>query len=248
MRNTKFALIILAVIYLIGCKSSKDASLNNPDAIFNEAMELYNDEDYLDAEQKFDVFKLQYPASDKADDAQFYLAKIKFFTKEYILSAFNFNRLRSIYPGSEFVKESLYMEGECYFKESPNYERDQDYTKKAISAFQEYQYLYPEADSLYKMASERINELRNKLAHKDYAIAVLYTKLDDPRAAVIYFDSVIRNFDDTEYFEPAVFGKIESLHTMKKREELKNVIRYYKNKFPDGENLNSVKDIEKSVY
>lgn len=246
----KYLLVILVTvaIFINSCGSSKDNQLNTPDAIYTKALEKFEEEDYIEAKELFDVFKLQYPANDLADDAQFYFAEIHFQTKEYILAAFNYNRLRSLYPGSIHSKKSLYMEAECYFKESPKYDRDQDYTRKAINAYQEFQYLYPESDSLYKLASKRINELRNKLAHKEYSIAILYTKLDDPRAAVVYFESVINNFDDTEYFEPAVYGKVEALRTMKKNEELKNVIRFYKRQFPEGANINSVENIEKELF
>ncbi len=242
-------LILFSFAYLmIACGSGKDKSFDTSDELFNRAMELYEDEDYLEAKELFDVFKLQYPASNKADDAQFYLSEIHFQLKEYILGAFNYNRLRSIYPGSDYVEKSMFMEAECYYQESPSYERDQDYTYKAMGAFQEFQYLYPQSDSLYEIASQRLDDIRNKLARKEYGIAVLYTKLDDPRAAVVYYDSIIRNYDDTEFFEPAVFGKIESLEEMKKTNELKNVIRFYKNRFPAGNNINKVKQIENVLY
>jgi outer membrane protein assembly factor BamD len=248
MKHLKYLILILPVVMLFGCGSSKDKSFDTADELYTRAMELYLDEDYLEAKELFDVFKLQYPASNRADDAQFFLSEIHFHLKEYILAAFNYNRLRSIYPGSDYVEESMYMEAECYYQESPSYERDQDYTKKAIGAFQEFQYLYPQSDSLYSLASERLDDLRNKLARKDYSIAVLYTKLDDPRAAVVYFDSVISNYNDTEYYEPALYGKIEALVEMNKTNELKNVIRFYKNSFPDGNNLGNVKNIEANIY
>lgn len=245
MRN----LILLSLGYLLfSCGSAKDKNFETADELFNRAMEMYEDEDYLEAKELFDVFKLQYPASNKADDAQFYLSEIHFHLKEYILGAFNYNRLRSIYPGSDYVERSMFMEAECYYQESPSYERDQDYTFKAMGAFQEFQYLYPQSDSLYQIASQRLDEIRNKLARKDYNIAILYTKLDDPRAAVVYYNSVISNYDDTEFFEPAVYGKIESLQEMNKTNELKNVIRFYKNRFPSGKNIDNVKQIESVLY
>ncbi len=89
------------------------------------------------------------------------------------------------------------------------FERDQEYTVKAIESFQEFQYLYPDKDSLFSVASEKISELRTKLAHREYFTATLYRKLNAPLAAKIYFDRVINDYDDTEYYEPAYFEKLK---------------------------------------
>ena len=180
------------------------------------------------------MIKLQYPGSSYADKAQYYTAEINFIRKEYILSAFHYNRVRTSFPGSEFAQISLFKAGLSQFRLSPDYHKDQEYTNRAIKSLQEYQFYYPEKDSLYHEADRMILVCRNKLGEKEYMTAKLYQLMRFNRAALIYFESVLKNFDDTKYFEPAMFGKIEILAALKNFEEMENAERTYNNLFPDG--------------
>lgn len=246
MRIFRRSLLALAMILTISCGSTKEPINGTPEEIYNFAVKAYNDEDYQTAKKYFDVIKLQYPASQWADDAQYYMSETNFKQEEYILGAFNYNLLRRVYPASPYSKISLYKAALCYEQLSPSYDRDQEYTKKAIETFQEYQYLYPE-DSLYKEASEKIKDMRNKLAHRQYSTAVIYRKLGSPHSSLIYYDEVINNFDDTDYFEPALFGKIDALYEMRRYEQIKGIANLYKAKFPDGANVGRIDDIMEKV-
>lgn len=234
------------IILSTSCKSVKDAETRNVEDIYKSALELYTDEDYLEAKNLFDLIKLQYPASQYADDAQYYLAEINYARGEYYLAAFNYNLLRRIYPGSDYNKISLFKTGLSYYKESPSFDRDQEYTKKAIQTFQEFQYLFA-GDSLYTQAGDYISELRDKLAQRDYSTAVLYKKLDSPISALVYYNSVINDFNDTKYFEPAIFEKIETLVWVKKYDEAKATIELYKKLFPKGKWINDAVQIASQI-
>ncbi|MBI5326099.1 MAG: outer membrane protein assembly factor BamD [Ignavibacteriae bacterium] len=235
--------IVSTALMFFGCSSSKQHDVKSAEETYNEAMELFNDEDYLESEKLFELIRLQYSASQFADDAQFYLAESNFKRKEYIYAAYNYNMLRRIYPHSEYTKKSLFQSGMCYYKLSPEYDRDQDYTVKAIQSFSEFQTVYPD-DSLYSRATEYIKELREKLAHREYFTAELYRKMFSPESAVIYFDTVINDYPDTEYYEPALFGKIEILIEMKKNDEARSLIDLYKKLFPGSQNLEKLKTFE----
>lgn len=234
----KKILLFLLLISVVACSSHKTPENINAEQVFSKGVELYNNEDYLEAKQYFDIIKLQYPASQYADDAQYYLAEINFHRDEFILAAFNYSMLRRVYPGSSHSKESLYKNALCYYNLSPSFDRDQEYTSKAIESFMEFQYLYPD-DSLNVESSKRISELRDKLAYREYFTAILYRKMDSPRASVIYFDAVINNYSDTKYYEDAFIGKIEALYFMKKYDQLVSIIRAYASQFPNGKAISN---------
>ena len=246
MNYTKSLLFISLILFALACGKKEGEKIKNPETVYNEAMEYFNDEDYFKAKQKFDVIKLQYPASEYAEYAQYYLGECEYYEGNYIIAAFNYNNLRRIYPSTKFAKESMFKGAKCYYKLSPSFERDQEYTTKAIESLQEFQYVYPN-DSLSKEAGELITELRNKLGHKQYKIAEIYMKLDAPRSAVIYFDEVINNYDDTKYFEDAFYGKISALDYMKKYEEAKGIIDIYLRRFPKGKYQKQVNEIKSKI-
>ncbi|MFA6570146.1 MAG: outer membrane protein assembly factor BamD [Bacteroidota bacterium] len=240
------AVLTTLILVLTNCSSSQSIRMKNAEEYFNEAMTYFKNEDYVEAQRMFDAIKLQFPASQYADDAQYYLAETNFKRKEFILAAFNYGSVRRIYPQSEYCKVALFKTALCFNELSPPYDRDQDYTIKAINAFTEYQTIYPN-DSLYKLATENIVQLRNKLANREYFIAELYRKLYSPGSSLIYYDQVINEYPDTKFYEPALFGKIEVLSEMKKTDDTRNAIDSYKKLFPNGPNINKVKFIESSL-
>jgi outer membrane protein assembly factor BamD len=209
-------------------------------------MKEYNDENYLEAQQQFDLIKLQYPASQYSDDAQFYLAETNYQRKEYIYAAYNYGTLRRTYPQSQYCKRALFNTGLCFYELAPPYDRDQDYIVKTIQSFSEFQTIYG-GDSLNARAGEIIDEMRERLARREYEIAQLYRNLYSPLSSVIYYDIVIDNFPDTKYYELAFVGKIECLVEMKKNEQAASVIQSYKKLFPNGINIDKVKSIENSL-
>jgi len=245
--NIKFIIFYLSIILILGsCKSTDKVETRTPDKIFEEAVELFNTQEYLESKKLLDIIRLQYPASQYIDDAQFYLAEIDFKMEKYIYAAFSYNRLRQVYPSSDFAKQSLFNAALSYYMLSPSYNRDQEYTKKSMQAFMEYQFLYP-GDSLAEESGKKIDELRSKLAEKEYETARLYIKLSNPRGSLIYFDSVLNDYDDTKFFEPAFAGKIEVLYKLKRFDEATGLIDLYKKQFPNGTNLNVVESIENQI-
>lgn len=247
MNSIKILVSVIILITIVSCGSSKAPESRTADQIYQDGVKYFNDEDYLEAKATFDLIRIQYPASQYADDAQYYLAEISFKKGEFIMSAFNYNMLRRIYPGSPYSKVSLFKTALSYYNESPAYDRDQDYTKKAIESFQEFQYLYPE-DSLYAESTKKIKELRNKLAHREFFTAELYKKLDSPRSSIIYYDAVINNFNDTDYYEQALAGKIETLFLMKKYDQIQSLVTAFKKNFPSSLNNQKFDEMLKTIH
>lgn len=245
MNKIKYiAFLLLLLVVACGKKESKE--IKTPETIFNEALEYFNNENYFKAKQKLDVIKLQYPASEFAEKAQYYLAECEYYDGNFIIAAFNYNNLRRLYPSTSYAKESMFKAAKCYYRLSPTFERDQEYTKKAIESLQEFQYIYP-SDSLAVESGKLITELRDKLGHREYQNAYIYRRLESPRSALIYYDEVINNYDDTKYYEDAFFGKIEVLYTMKKYEEAKGIIDLYMKKFSEGKFLAEVNRIKNEI-
>ncbi|MCS6807759.1 MAG: outer membrane protein assembly factor BamD [Bacteroidota bacterium] len=218
----------------------------NVDEYFEQALEAFKNDNLATAQKYFDIIKLQYPASKYADDAQYYLAEINVKKNEHILAAYNYNQLRRTFPNSEYAKIAAYKAAMSQYRQSPKYDRDQDYTRQAIKAFAEFQALYPK-DSLAIEAGKRIIELRTKLAEHDYRTAELYIKLNAPRASLIYYDLVLNNYPDTEFFEPAFLGKARMLLRLKRFQEAEETLRLYRQRFPQGKLQSEVYDIAEQL-
>ncbi len=237
-----YCYIFLLSLLIISCSSKGTPDMMGVEDYYRIASDYFAKEDWIEAQRYFDLIKLQYPASAYSDDAQYYLAEINFKRGEYILSAFNYTLLRKNYPSSSFNKEALFKTGLCYYELSPKYDRDQEYTIKAIQTFAEYQTFYA-GDSLSYLANQKIQELRDKLAEREYATAVLYRKLSSPLAASIYYDVVINEYQDTKFYEEAIIGNIEVHIEMKKNIQILYLIELYRRSFPNGKYLSYIDNI-----
>lgn len=244
--RTLILFVIIAAIVFISCSSSKDYNTMDVEQLFNAGMKNFQKEDWLEAQNIFDLVKLQHPSSQYADDAQYYMAESYFKQKKYILAAYNYNTLRRFYPTSEYAKVSLFKNGMCYKELSLPFDRDQDYTEKAITAFLEFKYAYPE-DSLAREADVYLKEMRNKLGNKAFFTAELYRKLYSPESALIYYDIVINEYADTDFYQPSYVGKIEVLSELKRYDEALSIAHLYFNKFADGKFISKIKQLEKEI-
>ncbi|MFW6276963.1 MAG: outer membrane protein assembly factor BamD, partial [Bacteroidota bacterium] len=100
----KISLTLLFALIIISCGTDKIPENMAVEEIYAEGLKQFQDENWLEAKEYFDVIKLQYPASQYADDAQYFLSEINYERGEYIYAAFNYNLLRRVYPGSEYSK------------------------------------------------------------------------------------------------------------------------------------------------
>jgi len=242
------SLILLApLVLLASCgDSAQTLSTLTTEDRFRRGMEALEDEDYLEAQEAFNTIILQDPASDFADDAQFYLAESYFRNGEYKLAAFNYNRLRTSFPNSSFYKEAFFRSGEAYYFSSLSYDRDQRETKFAIDVYRAFSTYYG-ADSLAPIARSRIAELQNKLAQKDYMTAELYRKMDEHAAALVYYEKVIEGYPDTEYFQLATIGRIKTLRELDRRTEALDVARRFIDEHPSSQMLGQVRQLQQEL-
>jgi outer membrane protein assembly factor BamD len=247
MRVRPFLLFLLSAAVLTSCSSTDAARKSKTvDEIYEEAMAAYKDDNWLEAQAKFDVIKLQYPASQYADDAQYYLAEINFQRSEYIMAAFNYNQLRRSYPSSEYVRESMYKAAVCYDKISLPADRDQENTRKAIMAYTDFQSMYMR-DSLGLEATKRIRDLRDRLAERFWQAAEHYIRTYARRAALVQYDAIIDEYPDSKWLEPALVQKIDILIQLTRTDEARTAIAAYRRMVKQPEQKSVVDALEKGI-
>lgn len=232
-----------AVLFVSGCGSGVVVDYRDPESVFKAGVAALNDNDFIEAQKMFDIVRLQFSTTQYADDAQFYLAELNYKRKDFIISAFNYNMLIRSFPTSEYAKRALYKSALCYEELSPPSDRDQEYTKKAIQAFSEFQTIYAQ-DSLSTEATNHIVVLRHKLAEREFNTTLIYRKLYSWKATLVYYDALMEEYPDTEFYEPAFLGKVEMLTQLKRYDEAKALIELYRKKFPSGKFLNDISTIE----
>jgi len=248
--NLKYLLlipgIILIILFIGGCGSSDLTKILSAEERFAMGKVNFDDEDYLDAINEFEIVKLQFPGSAVADDAQYYLAECRFKREEYLLAAMEYQTLKSSMPSSSFVPSAQYKIGSCYYHLAPNSNLDQEYTNRAIDEFQAFVEYYP-SEELAPDATAKIKELTERLAKKIYDVANLYMVLEYYKSATIYYTIVFEKYHDTPFAEPALVGCVRSLIARNKLNDARRDIDKYFDKYPDGQLKNDVLTLQQEV-
>ncbi len=242
----QLSLLLLMALAVWRCSSSINTTDFGPEERLNYAISLYEEEDYEEALAEFQSLLLQYPGSIIVDDTQYYLGMTRYQRGEYIVAAYEFSKLIRNMPASEFVPKAQYMLADSYYQLSPNFNLDQVYTKKAIVELQAFIDFFPLNEKVAE-AENKINELNEKLARKEFNIAVIYGKLEYYSATIKYLDNVIETYHDTPYAAMASYRKILLLMDREREDEALAEMKKFLQLYPDDENYGEVEEMKNSL-
>lgn len=236
-------LAVLTVgVLLAGCGSTEQVVTMTPEQRFEKAKALYDAGDYLEAINEFTVITLQHQGSSVAPDAQYYIGECRFARGEYLLAAFEYSIVRRNYTASAKAADAQYKTGLSYFYYSPSYKLDQQYTKKAIDELQAFVEYYP-SHPMAVDASNKIRELNNRLAEKQYRTAQLYARMGSYRAALNSFDIVLEKYHDSDYAPAAVLDKADLLMQRNRSQEAATLLKEFVTKFPNNVLVSRAKEM-----
>lgn len=203
-----FLLLIIAVF-----SSCKNENLiqrgDNIRTAYRKAMSLFQSENYGDAAEAFETVVQLGRGTDYGKEAQYYLAESYYEDGRYLLAASEYERYISLFPRSEKREDAQFKEAYCYYKLSPRYKLDQQYTRTAIEKFRLYNSRYPNSQRVDEIA-KYITDMRSKLARKLYNAADLYMRTDSYEAAITYYDLTIDKYPESIWAQRALVDKIKA--------------------------------------
>jgi outer membrane protein assembly factor BamD len=238
-----FSLILLV---MTGC-GRREVTLDlTAEERFQRGMRLYDEGNYVRAIDELRIITRQFSGSDFADDAQFYMGMSYFNRGEYILATNEFEILINTMSASPLVPEAQYKLALSYYNLSPRYDLDQEFTHKAIDELQAFVDFFPIHERVTE-AEEKIRELNEKLARKEYENARLYMRMRYYRAATRIFQTVIDRYHDTPYAELAHIGKAEALIERNLFDEANETIQRFLHQFPNSNQRSRARTLERRI-
>jgi len=201
------SLLILGLFLHFGCnKKTVNTRTMTPEEQFEYAKFFFDKRDYFKAKERMMMVVLNNQGHLISEKAQYYLAESYFNLKEYLLAVSEYEKLIKSMPRSDYVDDSRYKIGMCYYKLSPNYGLDQEYTKKAIYQFQVFLEEYPTSE-LKEDAELKLAECRSKLGRKSFKEGEQYRKMGIYPASIIAYEWVLLHYYDTDYVDDAQYWK-----------------------------------------
>jgi outer membrane protein assembly factor BamD len=244
-KNRLHIIIIgLIIVFLASCKGfNYIQKKGTPEEKYEAAMQYYEKGDYYHAIQLFDELIVLYRGTEKIERIYYYYAQSYYKEKDYILASYHFKYFAKTFPRSPFAEESLYMSAYCKYLDSPKFSLDQTSTRAAIRDMQMFINMYPNSPKVDE-ANKVIDELRLKLAKKDFYAAKNYLKTEYFKAAIYALNQHIKDYPSSPYKEECSYLIIKANYTyasksifMKQEERYKNAITAYNDymaKYPDG--------------
>ncbi len=201
--------------------------------LFLLGQSYYHSGQYLLSSEIFTRLLKQVPTTPYAATAQFLIAKsheklsphYELDQQETVKAIDQFSIYMDLYPSPDDSK--ILSDVETYREllkinpENPNYKQRYAQAKAELGKI----------DSL-KYAEKAIPVLRDKLAKNAYFIARQYVQLKKYKAAVIFYDEIIKRYSDTSYVQQAWAGKIDALIKRKKWFEAGQVLDQFVQLYP----------------
>jgi len=211
----KYIISFALVFAFFSCSEyQKLLKSNDAELKYTKAVEYFDKGDYMRAQTLFDEVARYYRNTERSETVLNYLARSHMGQKDYYLASEYYKTYVRTYPKGKYVQESKFMIGYCHYLDSPDARLDQAATKNAIEAFQEFVDIYPENERVPE-ANALIDEMKDKLAYKEYLNAKLYYNMgsylgNNYLSAVIAAQNALKNYPATKYREDLSMIILES--------------------------------------
>ena len=207
-----FLPMALAGLALLAACSGDDATqiVEKPvEELYNTAQDLMAQGDFRGAAQAFEEVDRQHPYSQWATRAQMMTAYAYYEASQYDEAVTAAQRFIELHPGHEDVPYAYYIVGICYYEQISDVGRDQEFTRKAMDAFNELIRRFPESDYA-RDARLKIDLANDHLAGKEMEIGRYYQRRKQWLAAINRFRAVIENYQTTTHVPEALHRLVES--------------------------------------
>lgn len=233
-KGIKLLTITILAALMTSCSGyQKMIKSGDHDAIFAEAMRLYENGSYAKTLQLFDRIAVFVKGTDKEEPLNYYYAQCYYNMGDYLLASYYFRKYVRQYPISDKAEECAFLSALSKYKQSPNSSLDQTATRDAIQEMQIFINGYPNSPRVEE-CNEYIDEMRAKLEEKDYNIAMLYMRMEEYKAAMVCFNNILKDYPETDHKEEILYCMVKAGHNYavnsvesKQKERFKQVVEDY---------------------
>ena len=179
MRNMKKLLAgVCAALVLTSCANEFNRVYKTQDYNYKYeyAKECFANGKYIKAITLLEELVTITKGTDNGEECLYMLSMAQFCNTDYEAASMGFKKYYQSYPKGRFAEMASFYAGESLYMSTPEPRLDQSATVMAITAYQEYLDIYPDA-TLKRKAQERLFELQDKLVKKELLSAQLYYNL-----------------------------------------------------------------------
>lgn len=237
----RIGILIPILLILGGCGQKNVIENMTAEELYEKAQERFEDEDYFEAAELFQRIIFEYPGSEYVERVRFKLGDTHFAAGDYLLAANEYERFAREFPLNPRADEALYLAARSHERMTETYYHDQTETRSAISAYEQLVSKYP-GSSYTDSALVKIHFLEDRLARKSFENGYFYFKKKLYDSAIIYFETMIDEFEESSWLAPALYYLAISYEKLNIPEEALEKRRRLVDEFPFTEEAMDVRE------
>ena len=222
------------VLGLLACSGRFDPSqYPTPEALYEATMAEYNDGDCGAAEIGLARLAFELPTRDpRRAEVRFYMAECLFKQHRYLEATREYRRVSDQHAQDSIAPVALLRSGEAYFKLWRRVELDATYGLSALTVLSELLTRYPQSQAAVE-ARQRIAELNERFARKEYRTGNYYFRLKAYDSAILYFRSVVANWPQATSAPEALLKLVQAYDRIGYEEDMRDMCTQLQRFYPD---------------
>jgi len=213
---------------------AEGASPEEVDSLFGLAESRIRHGKWGDAIEHLDRVLLEFsPGDSRIPQARYYLGEAKLGIGSHLEAAREFRRVSDDTPNDRLAPEALLRVGDVYAELWRRPELDPSYGQTALATYQELLNRYANTPAAAR-AQERIQELQERFAYKEYRAALYYFKLKAYDSAILYLKDVVATYPRASIAPDALIKLVEAYQRLGYQEDVKETCGYLRRFHPSA--------------
>ena len=185
-----------------------------------------------DAIKELDRVLLEFtPGDSRIPRARYFLGEAKLGIGSHLEAAREFRRVSDETPNDPLAPEALLRVGDVYADLWRRPELDPSYGQTALATYQELLNRYA-GSSAAARAQQRITELKERFAFKEYRAGLFYFKLKAYDSAILYFKDVVATYPRASIAPEALLKLVEAYQKLGYQEDVQETCGYLRRFHP----------------
>ncbi|NDV79682.1 outer membrane protein assembly factor BamD [Dysgonomonas sp. 511] len=168
--------LLLALLFASCGEYNKILKSRDAELKYTYAKKYFDEKKYGRTATLLSEILTAYTGSSKEQEILFLLAQSYFYDKDYTTATQYYTRYYNKFPKGEYTELARYNSAYSLYLDSPDARLDQSSTIRAIQEFQNFLEYFPMSEKAPE-AQEKMFEMQEKLAYKEFLAARLYYNL-----------------------------------------------------------------------
>jgi outer membrane assembly lipoprotein YfiO len=173
------------------------------------------------------------PGDGRVSQAHFFLGEAHFGMGSQLTAAREFRKVSDETPNDPLAPEALLRAGDAYADLWRRPELDPSYGQTALATYQELLNRYPGGPAA-KRAQDRISDLQERFAYKEYKAALYYFRLKAYDSAILYLKDLVATYPHSAVAPDALIKLVEAYRTLGYKEDVQETCGYIRRFHPQA--------------